>query len=79
MNTTDLYPAATQLCKGAIHRLVDGRGRRIEALSGNLWITIDHDIRDILLKAGEGFEIDRSGQTLVSALDDARFVVLDPA
>lgn len=79
MNTTDLYPAATLLRKGGIHRLADGLGRRIEALSGNLWVTIDRDIRDILLKPGEGFEIDRPGQTLVSALDDARFVVLDRA
>jgi len=79
MNTTDLFPAATRLPKGDIHRIDNGLGLRIEALSGNLWITIDRDIRDVLLKAGEGFDIDRPGQTLVSALDDARFVVLGAA
>jgi hypothetical protein len=79
MNTTDLFPATTQLHKGEIHRLGNGQGLRIEALSGNLWITIDRDIRDILLKPGEAFDIDRPGQTLISALDDSRFAVLDPA
>jgi len=78
MNTRDLYPAAINLRKGAIHRLAKGRARRVEALSGSLWITIDHDRRDILLNAGEGFSIDRPDATLISALDDARFVVLEP-
>ena len=77
MNVTDLFPASISLPKGAIHRLPDGRGRRIESLSGSLWVTIDHDRRDILVNPGKGFDIDRSGTTLISALDDARFVVLD--
>jgi len=78
MNTRDLHPAAIDLRKGAIHRLAEARGRRIEALSGTLWITIDHDRRDILVNPGEGFSIDRPDATLISALDDARFVVLEP-
>ena len=78
MNTTDLHPAAISLRKGAIHRLDDGRGQRIESLGGSLWITIDNDRRDILVNPGEGFTIDRDGATLISALDDSRFVVLAP-
>ena len=79
MNTTDLHPASISLRKGAIHRLDDGRGQRIESLSGSLWITIDNDRRDILVNPGEGFTIDRDGLALISALDDSRFVVLNPA
>ena len=79
MNTKDLHPAWISLRKGAIHRLPDGRGQRIESLSGSLWLTIDNDVRDILVSPGEGFSIDRDGAALISALDDARFVVLDPA
>jgi hypothetical protein len=78
MNTQDLFPAAITLRKGGIHRLPKGRGQRIESLSGSLWVTIDHDLRDILVQPGEGFSIDRPGPTLISALDDARFVVLTP-
>ena len=78
MNTRDLTPAATQLRKGDILRLTGARGRRIEALHGGLWITIDHDRRDIVLSGGEGFTVDRDDDTLVSALDDASLVVLAP-
>jgi hypothetical protein len=77
MNVTDLHPTVIDLRKGAIHRLGSAHGRRVEALSGHLWITIDHDRRDILVPPGRGFSIDRPGETLISALDDARFVVLD--
>lgn len=78
MNTKDLNPAAIRLRKGAIHRVHNGQGQRIEAVSGTLWITIDHDPRDIIIKAGEGFSLDRGGDTLISAFDDARFVLLEP-
>ena len=79
MNHSELHPASINLRKGAIHRLPNAHGRRIESLSGSLWITMDHDLRDILVEPGDGFSIDGHGDTLISALDDARFVVLDPA
>ncbi|HWH84461.1 MAG TPA: DUF2917 domain-containing protein [Burkholderiaceae bacterium] len=78
MNTADLDPAAVSLRKGEIHRLRHATGQRVEALSGSLWVTIDNDVRDILVSPGRGFTIDRDGDTLVSALADARFVVLQP-
>ncbi len=78
MNTNDLNTAAISLRKGDIHRLRDRRGHRIEALSGTLWVTIDNDLRDIVLEVGEGFDIGGSGDALVSALADARFVLLEP-
>ncbi len=77
MNTHDLHPASINLRKGAIHRLPKGRGQRIESLSGSLWVTIDNDQRDIIVNPGEGFSVDRNDATLISALDDARFVVLE--
>lgn len=79
MNTADLHPAAISLRKGQIHRIHHGLGQRIEALNGCLWVTIDNDLRDIFVAAGEGFTVDRDGATLVSAMADSRFVVLDPA
>ena len=78
MNTRDLTPAATRLRKGDILRLPGARGQRIEAIHGGLWITIYHDRRDIVLAGGEGFTVDRDGDTLISALDDASLVVLAP-
>ena len=78
MNTRDLHSAAISLRKGELHRLQHGRGCRVEALAGTLWVTIDNDRRDIVLNGGEGYRIDGSGDALISALDDARFVLLDP-
>jgi hypothetical protein len=78
MNHADLQRTAIALPKGALYRIHDGAGQRIEALSGCLWITIDHDLRDIVVEAGAGFSIDRDGDMLVSALDDSRFALLEP-
>lgn len=78
MNAIDLNLAAIALDKDALHRVENGFGQRIEALSGSLWITIDNDTRDIVLAAGEGFRIDGSGGVLISALEDARFALLQP-
>jgi len=78
MNTAELHPASVPIRKGQIHRLQGRRGHRIEALAGSLWVTLDHDLRDIVIEPGDGFDIDREGDTLVSALSDARYLVLDP-
>lgn len=79
MNTRDLTPAAAHLRKGEIMRLHDARGQRIESIRGGLWITMDNDLRDVFIEAGEGFTVDRGGDTLISALDDASLVVLSPS
>jgi hypothetical protein len=78
MNTTDLHPASISLRKGEIHRIHHGSGQRIEALNGCLWVTVDNDLRDIFVAAGEGFTIDRDGDTLLSAMADSSFVLLEP-
>lgn len=78
MNTTDLHSASISLRKGEIHRLRHGLGQRIEALNGCLWVTIDNDLRDIFVAAGEGFTIDRDGDTLISAMAASSFVLLAP-
>jgi Protein of unknown function (DUF2917) len=78
MNTADLHPASISLRKGQIHRIHRGLGQRIEALNGCLWVTIDNDLRDIFVAAGEGFTVDRGGDTLISAMADSNFVVLEP-
>lgn len=73
---TDLSRAANELAKGNLYRIRDGQGRRVECLSGCLWLTQHNDPRDIVLEAGDGFTIDRAGDTFLSALSDSRFVVL---
>lgn len=77
MNANELGLVATPLHKGEILRLNDAKGHRIEVLDGSVWITIDGDIRDIVIDANQGFSVDRAGATLVSALRDSHVVVLE--
>ncbi|MGZ3158745.1 MAG: DUF2917 domain-containing protein [Burkholderiaceae bacterium] len=53
-------------------RLRDALGWTIKAVSGTIWITQESDSRDIVLKAGDSFVLDRPGSTLVSPLGDAK-------
>jgi hypothetical protein len=78
MNTADLNSASIALRKGEILRLHRARGQRIEALSGYLWVTMDNDLRDIVVAPGHGFRVDGDGDTLLSAIADSRFVLLEP-
>jgi hypothetical protein len=50
-------------------------GQCIECRSGQLWVTQDGDPRDVILEANQCFTLDRSGRALVSALEDASFVL----
>jgi Protein of unknown function (DUF2917) len=76
MNHAELNNAAIHLRKGEVYRIRKGRGQRIETLNGSLWVTMDHDLRDILVATGEGFTLETERETLVSALADSRFLLL---
>ena len=76
MNSNDLNLASTSLRKGEALHLQHALGQRIEALGGRVWITMDGDLRDIVLDAGEGFTVDRGTDVLLSAISDAQFAVL---
>jgi hypothetical protein len=73
----DLIHGTLILGKGKVRHLHAQTGRRVEVLSGSLWITIDGDRRDIVLRGGEAFDFDRSGDALLSAFADSRYLVLE--
>ena len=76
MNSNDLNLASTSLRKGEALHLHNALGQRIESLGGRIWITMDGDLRDIVLDAGEGFTVDRGSDVLLSAISDAQLVLL---
>jgi hypothetical protein len=45
----------------------DGQGLVVRCLAGALWITQDGDTDDVVVNAGQCFELDRRGLALVSA------------
>lgn len=49
-------------------RLLDARGTWLRAVSGALWVTLDHDARDLVLQPGEQLLIETSAPVTVSAL-----------
>jgi hypothetical protein len=53
-------------------RLRNAYGWTVKALSGTIWITQESDSRDIVLKAGDTFVLDRPGSTLISPLGEAK-------
>jgi hypothetical protein len=73
----DLFLDTRLLAKGRIRRIQRPLGRRVECVSGSLWITQDGDPRDIVLAPGESFAFDHKGDALISALDDASFLLLE--
>jgi hypothetical protein len=55
------------LARGHLLRIRDGRGTRVSAASGVLWITEEGDSNDTVLRAGDTRRIRRSGVTLALA------------
>lgn len=66
-----------ELAKHQHMRLADAKGWTISVLSGELWITQDGDVRDIVVGIGEDHVLDRNGLALLSALGDTRFLICD--
>jgi len=65
------FIAGLDLLPGEAFRMRDAVGQRISVLQGHVWITQDHDPRDVVLAAGEDFVIERPGLALVTPLDGA--------
>ncbi|HTP46684.1 MAG TPA: DUF2917 domain-containing protein [Casimicrobiaceae bacterium] len=53
--------------------VLDGaRGTTIAVVRGSLWVTQEHDMRDIILEDGARFVIDRNGRTIIAAEEESR-------
>lgn len=47
----------------------NGKGHSVICHSGSVWVTQDGDSRDVILRAGESFTLDRNGPALVQAFE----------
>jgi Protein of unknown function (DUF2917) len=56
------------LTKDSTLTLQRPQGARVECLKGQLWITLDHDMRDIILEAGQSYCADHQSRMLIHAL-----------
>ena len=59
--------------------LDDGAGVRIEAQAGTVWVTQDHDLRDVVLQKGQTVTLDGNGPAIVQAFEASRIRLSPPA
>jgi hypothetical protein len=70
------YTKIWDLAPDELVRLDGARGTTLRVTRGTLWITLEHDTRDVVLEAGDAFTIDRGGLTLVQAQQATTVCVL---
>jgi len=56
-----------------------GFGHSIVCDSGTVWVTQDGDPRDVVLRAGDAFTLDREGTALVQAFEPGAIRIVRPA
>lgn len=64
--------------RGQSTRLTDVQQAHLASAAGTLWVTIDNDPRDIVLEAGEGFDVVGGEPLLVCALGGPAVMDLRP-
>jgi hypothetical protein len=73
------YDEVVDLKSGELAELRDVRGATLRVTRGTLWITQDRDVRDVVLRAGDIWTVERQGLTLAEAQGDATFCLLGGA
>ena len=65
---------AMALPRGAMETIPCGRnGLTIRGLSGSLWVTVDGETRDVVLRKGDETRIDRCAKVILDAVEDCSF------
>lgn len=57
----------------ALFELPDASSARIVCTSGCLWVTLDHDLRDVILHPGDSLEAAEPRRALLYALQGSSF------
>lgn len=55
--------------------ITDASQVRILCTAGSLWLTLDHDTRDVILRPGESFESDQPRRALLYAFEASAFAL----
>lgn len=68
-----------ELARRDLHRVPDAAGLRIHCQAGCVWVTLDHDARDIVLESGQSFATPEHRRALIFALEPASVSIEQPA
>lgn len=63
---------------GSLLQIENGRDLLVHVWEGSVWLTQERDQRDILLKAGEWFRLDRQGRCVVEATKPSAIALTSP-
>lgn len=69
-------PFAQRLPARSLYRVPRAGAVRIRCLAGSLWLTLDDDLRDIILQPGDCFTAGEARRGLLYALEPATFTVV---
>jgi hypothetical protein len=80
MNTrTQTLPRGLRLERKALYSLPDATGLTVTCDEGTLWLTVEGDLRDFVLEAGQTFETQNDRSVLIYALAPSRISIADTA
>jgi hypothetical protein len=80
MNTrTRTLPRGLRLEAKALYSLPDASGLTVTCDEGALWLTVEGDLRDFVLEAGQTFETQNDRCVLIYALAPSRISITDTA
>jgi hypothetical protein len=60
-------------------RIANPHGHRVVALTGEVWLTQDRRLEDVVLRPGESYDIEGPGLALVTAFTSSDVEVISPA
>lgn len=66
------------LKKKQLVKVRGGIGHTVVCQSGSVWVTQDGDTRDVILRAGEAFTLDRDGPALLQAFEPGAITIRQP-
>jgi high-affinity K+ transport system ATPase subunit B len=61
--------------RGDVLPLDNAAGVRVASLDGSLWLTEERGSRDVIIEAGESYEVATDGRTLLQAMSRVRIAV----
>lgn len=64
-------PGRFAMLRRTLLEVPPGRALRVACAGGSLWLTLDHDLRDIVLERGDSVDVAGDRRALVYALEDA--------
>ena len=75
---TGMRPTIQAIARDKILDINQALGDTIECLEGSVWVTLDGNMRDVILDARQSFHVDRKQRVLIQALATARVRLIHP-